>query len=390
MRFAAGAERHGPSFAPVKFGDIHDGRLKATTFCCPSGWKGGAASSPGGAGPKKNSIRGNKRISSGVLSASRFGSAPDEETSMNREDKYALDRRQTLECMIWAGTGILWTVVGGVPASRLITSAQAAEGGFSFAQISDSHIGFDKPANPDAKATLNEAIDKVLALPLKPAFMIHTGDVSHLAKPQQFDDAAQLIGRAKLDVHYSPGEHDILDPATAKAYLARFGGGATGMGWYSFDYGGVHFVSLVNVVDLRKNGLGYLGPDQLAWLADDLKDKTNSTPIVVFCHIPLWMIAPEWGWGTEDSAAALELLKRFGSLTVLNGHIHQVMQKVEGGVTFHTARSTAFPQPAPGTAPAPGPMLVPAGDLRKVLGVAEVVYAPTPTSLAITDTALAG
>jgi 3',5'-cyclic-AMP phosphodiesterase len=299
------------------------------------------------------------------------------------------DRRQTLKCMLWAGTGVLWTVAGGVPASRLIGSATAAESGFSFVQISDSHIGFSKPANPDAHATLDAAIDKIVAMPGKPAFMIHTGDVSHTAAPAQFDDALQMIGRAKLDVHYAPGEHDILDPATRTAYLERFGKGATGGGWYSFDQGGVHFVSLVNVVDLKKNGLGSLGAEQIAWLDDDLRGKSASTPIVLFAHIPLWMVAPDWGWGTEDSAQALALLARFGSVTVLNGHIHQLMQKVEGNVTFHTARSTAFPQPAPGTAPSPGPKVVPAGELRKWLGVREVAYTVTPTELAVTDVDLA-
>ena len=299
------------------------------------------------------------------------------------------DRRQTLKCMLWAGTGVLWTVAGGVPASRLIGSAKAAESGFSFVQISDSHIGFSKPANPDARATLDAAIDKIVAMPGKPSFMIHTGDVSHTAAPAQFDDALQMIGRAKLDVHYAPGEHDILDPATRTAYLERFGKGATGGGWYAFDQGGVHFVSLVNVVDLKTNGLGSLGAEQLAWLDEDLKGKSASTPIVLFAHIPLWMVAPDWGWGTEDSAQALTLLARFGSVTVLNGHIHQLMQKVEGNVTFHTARSTAFPQPAPGTAPSPGPKLVPAGELRKWLGVREVAYTVTPTELAVTDVDLA-
>jgi hypothetical protein len=307
---------------------------------------------------------------------------------MNNDDSSGLDRRQTLRCMLWAGTGVVWTVVAGVPASRLIGSARAAEGSFSFVQISDSHVGFAKPANPDARATLAAAIDKVLAIETKPAFMIHTGDIAHTAKPEEFDDAAQAIGRTRLDVHYAPGEHDILDPATRAAYLDRFGKGATGGGWYSFDHAGVHFVSLVNVVDLKKNGLGSLGAEQLEWLEGDLKGKSASTPIVVFAHIPLWMVAPEWGWGTEDSAQALGYLARFGSVTVLNGHIHQLMQKVEGAVTFHTARSTAFPQPAPGTAPAPGPKLVPAGELRKWLGVREVAYSATPTRLAVTDTDL--
>jgi 3',5'-cyclic AMP phosphodiesterase CpdA len=304
------------------------------------------------------------------------------------ETRAKLDRRQVLECMVWAGTGVVWTLNGGVPTSRLIGEAKAQEIGFSFVQISDSHVGFAKPANPDARVTLKEAIAKIKALPERPAFMLHTGDVSHLAKREEFDDAHQLIGEAGLDVHYAPGEHDIVDPTTKAAYLERFGRGATGEGWYAFDHKGVHFVSLVNVVDLKKNGLGSLGAEQLAWLDNDLRGRSASTPVVLFAHIPLWMVAPDWGWGTEDSAQALSMLKRFGSATVLNGHIHQLMQKVEGNVTFHTARSTAFPQPAPGTAPGPGPKLVPAGELRKYLGVAEVVYAPTASPLAITDEAL--
>jgi Icc protein len=299
------------------------------------------------------------------------------------------DRRKILDCMAWAGTGVLWTFAGGVPSSRLIGSAQAKEVGFSFVQLSDSHIGFDKAANPDSMKTLNEALDQVAALPAKPDFMIHTGDITHLALPQQFDDAAKAIQRSGLDVHYAPGEHDILDAATARAYMERFGKGARDGAYYSFDHSGVHFISLNNVTDLKKNGLGSLGPDQLAWLADDLKGKTASTPIVVFCHIPLWTIAPEWGWGTEDSQAALSLLARFGSVTVLNGHIHQLMQKVEGSVTFHTARSTAFPQPAPGTAPAPGPLRVPPGQLRSLLGITSVAVAPGDGKLAVTDSALA-
>ena len=204
------------------------------------------------------------------------------------------DRREILKCMLWGGTGVVWTVAGGVPTSRLIGSAKAAEGSFSFVQMSDSHIGFSKPANPDAGATLNAAIDKIVAMPGNPAFMIHTGDITHTAKPQEFDDALGMIKRTKLDVHYAPGEHDILDPKTRDAYLDRFGKGAGG-GWYSFDHGGVHFVSLVNVVDLKKNGLGSLGADQLEWLEEDLKGKSTSTPIVLFSHIPLWMVAPEWG-----------------------------------------------------------------------------------------------
>ncbi len=237
--------------------------------------------------------------------------------------------------------------------------------------------------------TLQEAVNKIVAMPAKPAFMIHTGDITHLSKAKQFDDADQVIGQAKLDVHYVPGEHDVIDEAQGKAYLDRYGKSAKGAGWYSFDRAGVHFIGLVNVVDLKAGGMGNLGAEQLAWLADDVAGKSASTPIVVFAHIPLWTIAPEWGWGTEDSAQALALLARFGSVTVLNGHIHQLMQKIEGNVTFHTARSTAFPQPAPGTAPAPGPLLVPAGELRGLLGIRTVAVRQGVKELAVTDISLA-
>jgi 3',5'-cyclic-AMP phosphodiesterase len=312
---------------------------------------------------------------------------------MAKNEKDGIDRRAALECMIWAGTGVLWTVTAGVPKSTLLgvseAKAQAAKG-FTFLQISDSHIGFKQPANPHALETLEEAIAKIGALPQKPAFMIHTGDITHLSKPEQFDDADQVIRRAKLDTFYVPGEHDIIDEGLGKAYLERYGTrtGAKGTGWYSFDQGGVHFVGLVNVAHLKAGGMGALGAEQLAWLADDLKGKSTSTPIVLFAHIPFWTVAAEWGWGTEDSVAALDLLKRFGSVTVLNGHIHQIMQKVERAVTFHTARSTAFPQPAPGTAPSPGPLKVPEDRLRSVLGIATVVVKQGTQPLAIVDSDL--
>lgn len=302
-------------------------------------------------------------------------------------------RRHALECMIWAGTGVLWTMAGGVPKSlSLLGEAEAAEAmqsGLTFLQISDSHVGFDKEAKVTAIDTLNEAIGKVRALTLKPAFLLHTGDITHLSKPGQFDDASQIIGSTGIDVHYVPGEHDVLDADQGKAYLDRYGKDSWGQGWYSFDQDGVHFVGLVNVVNLKAGGLGNLGAEQLGWLEKDLAGLSASTPIVVFAHIPLWTIYPQWGWGTDDSAQALALLKRFGSVTVLNGHIHQIVQKVEGNMTFHTARSTAFPQPAPGAAPAPGPMIVPAEQLRGMLGLTSVTYSVGQQDLAITDSTLA-
>ena len=304
-----------------------------------------------------------------------------------------LNRRHALECMVWAGTGVIWTLSGGIPKSlNLLDEAQAAEAAtsdFTFLQISDSHVGFDKEAKVTAIDTLNEAIGKVKAMPMRPSFMIHTGDITHLSKADQFDDAAQIIGSTGITTHYVPGEHDVVDAGQGKAYMDRYGKDSWGQGWYAFDQNGVHFIGLVNVVNLKAGGLGYLGPDQLAWLEKDLAGRSSSTPIVVFAHIPLWTIYPQWGWGTDDSAQALALLKRFGSVTVLNGHIHQIIQKVEGNMTFHTARSTAFPQPAPGTAPAPGPMIVPAEQLRGMLGLTSVAYAVGKQDLAITDSTLA-
>ena len=301
------------------------------------------------------------------------------------------DRRNFLKCMTWAGTAMVWSIAGGIPRSRLIGAAEAATPAkdFSFVQISDSHLGFDKPANPNTTATLDDALKQVKALPGNPAFMIHTGDITHLSKPATFDTAQQLMGQTGLAVHTVPGEHDILEE-NGKSYLNRFGKGSKGDGWYSFNANGVHFIGLVNVVNLQGDGLGSLGHEQLEWLERDVKGLSASTPVVVFAHVPLWVVYKDWGWGTADGAQALGYLKKFGSVTVLNGHIHQVLQKVEGHVAFHTARSTAFPQPAPGTAKGPGPMAVPPGELKTYLGVARVSLVSNKEPLAIVDTPLAG
>jgi 3',5'-cyclic-AMP phosphodiesterase len=299
------------------------------------------------------------------------------------------DRRGFLKCMTWAGSAMLWTVAGGIPRSHLIGQAEAATTGFTFAQVSDSHLGFDKPANTNVTATFQAALDHVTGMTDKPAFIIHTGDITHLSKPEQFDTGAQLLKATNLQVYTVPGEHDILEE-DRKSYLNRYGKGTRGDGWYSFNTHGVHFIGLVNVVNLRGAGLGDLGQAQLEWLEKDVKPLSSSTPIVVMAHVPLWIVYQDWGWGTADGAKALTYLKRFGSVTVLNGHIHQVMQKVEGHVAFHTARSTAFPQGVPGVAKAPGPMMVPPGELQNYLGTAKVTLVTAKAPLAIVDTPLAG
>ena len=304
-----------------------------------------------------------------------------------------IDRRGFLKCMAWAGTGAFCVIQGGVLKSHSLSriaelDPSKMQGELSFAQISDSHMGFNKPANPDVTATLEAAVDKINALTTPPEFLLHTGDISHLARAEEFDRVRQVLRNAKAqDVFYVPGEHDVIGD-DGKQYLERFGRNTKGEGWYSFDKKGVHFVGLVNVMNLKAGGLGSLGREQLEWLEDDVKHLSSSTPIVVFAHIPLWSVYPEWGWGTDDSAQALSYLRKFGSVAVLNGHIHQTMQKIEGNVTFHTAASTAFPQPPPGKADSPGPMKVPAEQLRGLLGITDVSFAPGKDALAIVDSNL--
>ena len=309
------------------------------------------------------------------------------------DDARCTSRRKVLSCMAWGSAGILWTVAGGVPRAHALdhgsaSAAQLAEApSFSFVQISDTHIGFNKQANPAPDATLKDALARIAALQSRPAFMLHTGDVTHLSKPEQFDAADQIIKTAGLETFYVPGEHDNIND-DGKAFFERFGRAKNTDGWYSFDQGGVHFVGLINIFNFKDSTLGSLGIEQIEWLENDLKGKSASTPIVVFAHMPMWTLYPDWGWGTADAAQALGYLKRFGSVTVLNGHIHQIMQKVEGNVSFQTARSTAFPQPTPGNGPGPVPLVVPAETLKSTLGIRNIAFAgPKPT---ISDNSLAG
>jgi len=312
----------------------------------------------------------------------------DEASSQND----GIDRRGFLECMAWAGTGLVWTLNGGLPGAQALGQdrKKTATSDFSFVQISDSHIGFGKDPNKDVVGTLQAAVDKINGLPQAPAFVLHTGDLTHLAKPEEFDTVAEVLKGIKAKVLYVPGEHDF-DGDDNKQYLERYGKGTMGTGWHSFDHNGVHFIGLVNVANAKSGsaaGLGQLGAEQLDWLSKDLAGMAASKPVVVFAHVPLWAVYEKWGWATQDAEQALRLLKRFGSVTVLNGHIHQTMQKVEGKVVFHTARSTAFPQNEPGKG-SPGPIRdLPADRLRGALGVTSVGYTENKGSLAIVDPTL--
>jgi 3',5'-cyclic AMP phosphodiesterase CpdA len=314
---------------------------------------------------------------------------------MSSDAANRISRRNALRCLAYGGAGTLFTLAGGVltPVDLALAASDGAKktdlGLPLFVQISDTHIGFNKEANPDVAGTLKQTIELVNGMLAKPAMIIHTGDITHLSKPAEFDTAAQLLSLLKVtELHTTPGEHDVAD-ATATEYFNRYGKASNNRGYYSFDHQGVHFIGLINVLDFKANNLAALGHDQLEWLEADLKGRSTSTPIVVFAHMPLWTIYEPWGWGTADSDQAMGYLKRFGSVTVLNGHIHQIVQKVEGNITFHTARSTAYPQPTAGSGPGPGPLKVPADQLPKMLGASSVTLKRHPSALVVTDRTLA-
>ena len=313
------------------------------------------------------------------------------------DDQFLKSRRNALKCMAYGGAGTLFALSGGILTPMSLATARAydeskegkALGKPLFVQISDTHIGFNKEANPDVAGTLNQTIDIMNGMSDAPALIIHTGDITHLSKPAEFDLAAQLMSRLRAsEIHTVPGEHDTAD-ATVTEYFSRFGKASDNRGYYSFDHAGVHFIGLINVLQFKPGGLGTLGDEQLAWVAADLKHRSASTPIVVFAHMPLWNIYEPWGWGTADAEQLLSQLRRFGSVTVLNGHIHQIVQKVEGNMTFHTARSTSYPQPIAGVGSGPGPLKVPADQLAAMLGITSVSVMKHPSSLVLSDTALA-
>jgi 3',5'-cyclic AMP phosphodiesterase CpdA len=313
---------------------------------------------------------------------------------MSSDSEVNQSRRGALKCLAFGGAGTLFVLSGGVLAPIDLAlaaskkSAHAMTGTPLFLQISDTHIGFNKEANPDVAGTLKQTIDFVNAMPTKPALTIHTGDITHLSKPDEFDTASQLLsGLNVTELHTVPGEHDITD-GIGTEYFNHFGQASANKGYYSFDHNGVHFVALVNVMNFKPNGLGAFGDDQLAWLEQDLKGRSSSTPIVVFAHMPMWTIYEPWGWGTGDADQATSYLRRFGSVTVLNGHIHQIVQKVEGNITFHTARSTAYPQPTAGDGPGPGPLKVPSDQLPKMLGVTGIKILAHSSSAVLTDATL--
>ena len=224
------------------------------------------------------------------------GPTPSHDHIRHDHNDDGIDSRGFLKCMAWAGTGLLYTMAGGVLSSSVFgrerSTGHGHHGDLSFVQISDSHVGFNKPANTDVIGTFQAAVDKINAMPVEPAFIIHTGDLTQLAQADQFDTVHQIMKGAKTktgEVFYVPGEHDVVGDG-GKLYLQRYGKHAKGNGWYSFNHGGCHFIGLVNVVNIKTGGLGELGEEQLAWLKDNVAGLSSETPIVVIAHIPLWEV----------------------------------------------------------------------------------------------------
>ena len=283
-----------------------------------------------------------------------------------------MQRRKFIEHVSWTGLGIVWAV----GANGLFTACKVGEPKaqkpstatpFSFVQISDTHIGFNKPANEHVTDTLQKTINAINALPTPPAFVMHTGDISHLSKPAEFDQAKQLLSQLKVPLFTLPGEHDTIGDR-GKAYDEAFNRKDVREGLQVWDQAGIHFVSLTNVLDFGATGTGKLGQAQLDLLSKDLAAQKQDTPLVIFSHIPLYDLYPKWGWATADSAKLLSLLSRFASVTVLTGHIHQVIEHREGNIRFHTAAGTAYPLPAPGKGEQPAPVKLPENSLLAALG----------------------
>ncbi|MEU5536848.1 metallophosphoesterase [Streptomyces sp. NPDC020362] len=308
----------------------------------------------------------------------------------NGGGEHGMTRRQLTRHAAWFGGVVILTVTGGEVISHLPGSSNAAPAGgadLRFVQVSDSHIGFQGPANMDVAGTFAAALSQVNSLGFRPDFVMHSGDMTHLSAPAQFDQVKQMLSQLRTDRIFTvPGEHDSIGD-NGRAYRQAFGKNTLGDGWYSFDTHGVHFIALVNTLHLEQ--LGHLGKDQIDFVRKDIAGLSSDTPIVIFSHIPLFAMYPKWGWGTNDAVQVLSMLRRFSSVTCLNGHVHQLFTKTEGNITFHSAAPTCYPFPKPGHGPAPTPQVLPAGRLKDALGIRTVNYRQGSHALAVKDEKLA-
>jgi len=276
---------------------------------------------------------------------------------------------------------------GAVFASGLAGCASRAKGmagadaDFYFVQLSDSHWGFQGPANPDAAVTLRKTVATVNALQTPPEFIIFTGDLTHttddpVERRRRLAEFKSIVSDLKVKtVRFIPGEHDAsLDRGAA--YKELFG-----ETFYTFDHKGVHFIALDNVSDPGAK----IGDEQLAWLRADLATRDKNAPIVVLTHRPLFDLAPKWDWATRDGAQAVELLMPFAHVTVFYGHIHQEHHQMTGHIAHHSAKSLIFPLPAPGSQPNRTPLPWDASAPYKGLGFREVEAEANGTAYQVTE-----
>lgn len=262
--------------------------------------------------------------------------------------KKIIDRREFLTLAALGSAGVVF-------ASALRGAERGlgeGSGDFHFVQISDTHWGFEGPANPDANGTLPKAVRAVNGLAHKPDFVVFTGDLTHTTddpslRRARMTEFRRIVSALDIDtLRFMPGEHDAsLDGGTA--YRELFG-----PTHYSFGHKGIHFVAIDNVSDPR----ALVDDAQLAWLEKDLAAQNAETPIVVFTHRPLFDLAPEWDWATRNGAQVLEILMPHRNVTVFYGHIHQEHHYKTGHIEHHAARSLMFPLPAPGSQPKRAPV----------------------------------
>ncbi len=270
------------------------------------------------------------------------------------------------------------------PAPRTAASRAAPasdDGDFFFLQLSDTHWGFEGPANPQAMRCLAQTVHAINAVEAQPDFVVFTGDLTH-----KTDDPAQRRDRLRefrtivaelrsSKLVFLPGEHDAAADG-GEAYREVFGDL-----YQSFAHRGVHFIALDNA---SAPG-GTLGAPQLDWLAGEVAKVPRDAALVVLAHRPLFELYPEWDWSTTDGARAIEVLSAHPNVSVFYGHIHQEHHHVTGKIAHHSARSLIFPLPAPAAAQKRAPLPWDPASRDHGLGHRSIRVAGASADLAITE-----
>jgi 3',5'-cyclic AMP phosphodiesterase CpdA len=292
-----------------------------------------------------------------------------------------MDRRDFLGLAAVGGGAVFASALAGCASRAEAAMAGGENQDFYFVQLSDTHWGYQGPANPDAAVTLRKAVAAVNALAVPPEFIVFTGDLTHTTddpaeRRRRLAEFKSIVAGLKVkSVRFMPGEHDAsLDRGAA---FREFFGETH----YTFDHKGVHFIAIDNVSDPGAK----IGDEQLAWLAADLAARDRKAPLVVLTHRPLFDLAPKWDWATRDGAKAIDLLMPFENVTVFYGHIHQEHHQMTGHIAHHSAKSLIFPLPAPGSQPNRTPLPWDPAAPYKGLGFREVEAEDAGRRYAVTE-----